>query len=205
MKIGVLGGTFDPVHRGHIGMAEAARKALGLAVVVVVPAGRPVGRPGYRVTPAARRVDMLRLAIGGRPYVKISYTEIRRPGPSYTVDTLLALRKQYGVKTGIYFILGWDSLSQLPDWREPERIIALCYLVAVPRPGYPRPDLRALEKKIPGITSKVVFIDEPHLDISATEIREKVGRGETIDRLVPAPVAVYIKKHGLYMPGRQGV
>ncbi len=200
MKVGVLGGTFDPVHLGHIGMAEEARKALGLAEVIIVPAGQPIAKSSERIiTPAAQRIEMLRLALIGKPYLKISYREIERPGPSYTVDTIDAIRKRYGGKAGIYFILGWDSLAQLADWREPARIVEMCHLVAVPRPGYSRPDLDDLEKKIPGISRKVTFIDKPSLDISATMIREKVARREAIDQLVPGLVAQYIKKHRLYV------
>jgi len=200
VKIGVLGGTFDPVHLGHVRMAEEARKALGLAEVIFVPAGQPMLKSIDRIiTPAEQRVEMLRLAIIVKPYFKISYLEIERPGPSYTVDTLEAITKSYGGGTGIYFILGWDSLAQLPDWREPGRIVAMCHLVAVPRPGYTRPDLTVLEKEIPGISPKVTFLDRPNLDISATMIRAKVARGEAIDRLVPGLVAEYIKKHRLYL------
>lgn len=199
VKIGVLGGTFDPVHLGHIGMADEARKALDLVEVIFVPAGQPVGKSARRVTPAGQRIEMLRLAIIGRPYLKISYMEIERPGPSYTVDTLDAIGKRYGGKAEIYFILGWDSLAQLPAWHEPERIAGLCTLVAVPRPGYPRPDLKALGKKIPGIAKKVIFLKNPQLDISSTTIREKTARREAIEGLVPGLVAEYIKKHRLYI------
>jgi len=205
VKIGVLGGTFDPVHLGHIGMAEEARQALGLAEVILVPAGQPVGKSSRRVTPAGQRIEMLRLAIIGRPYLKISYMEIERPGPSYTVDTLEAIRKRYSGRAEIYFILGWDSLAQLPGWHEPGRIVEMCSLVAVPRPGYPRPDLKALEKKVPGISNKVILLDKPLLDISATTIREKTARREVIDGLVPGLVAEYIKKHRLYVVEKQGV
>jgi nicotinate-nucleotide adenylyltransferase len=199
VKIGVLGGTFDPVHLGHLEMAEEARKALNLEEVIFVTAGQPVGKSGGIVTPAAQRVEMLRLALIGKSHFKISYMEIERPGPSYTVDSLAAINKRYGGKADIYFILGWDSLAQLPDWREPSRIIDMCHLVAVPRPGYPRPGVKTLEKGIPGISRKLVFLDKPNLDISATMIREKVARHEAIDRLIPGLVADYIKKHRLYL------
>jgi nicotinate-nucleotide adenylyltransferase len=199
VKVGVLGGTFDPVHLGHIGMAEEARKALDLAEVIFVPAGQPVGKLGDVVTPATQRVEMLRLALIGKPYFNISYMEIERPGPSYTVDTLDAIKKRYGGKTEIYFILGFDSLAQFTDWREPARIVAMCFLVAVPRPDYPRPDVKALGKRIAGISRKIIFLDEPNLDISATRIREKIVRREAIDQLVPGLVADYIKEHGLYL------
>jgi nicotinate-nucleotide adenylyltransferase len=205
VKIGVLGGTFDPIHLGHIEMAEEARKTLDLAEVIFVPAGQPVGKTGGSVTPATLRVEMLRLALIGRPHFKISCLEVERPGPSYTVATLDAIKQRYGGKADIYFILGWDSLAQLPDWREPVRIIAMCHLVAVPRPGYPRPAVRALEKRLPGISRKLVFLDKPNLDISATIIREKAARREAIDQLVPGLVADYIKKHRLYLQKNMGV
>jgi nicotinate-nucleotide adenylyltransferase len=202
VKIGLLGGTFDPVHLGHIEMAEEARKSLDLAEVIFVPAGQPVGKLGGNVTPATQRVEMLRLALIGKSHFKISHMEIERPGPSYTVATLHAIKQRYGGKADIYFILGYDSLAQLPGWREPARIIELCHLVAVPRPGYPRPDVKTLEKRLPGISHNLVFLDKPNLDISATIIREKVLRHEAIDRLVPGLVAEYIKKHRLYVIGK---
>jgi nicotinate-nucleotide adenylyltransferase len=182
MKIGVLGGTFDPVHLGHIMMAEEARKSLGLSEVLLVPAGQPMTRSNERITSVEHRLRMLRLAAG----------------PSFTVDTITELRRKYGGKDEIFFILGWDSLAQLPIWREPARIVKMCILVAVPRPGWPQPSLKALEKDIPGIAKRVVFLEKPRVDISATAIREKVAGGESIDHLVPGPVADYIKKHGLY-------
>jgi nicotinate-nucleotide adenylyltransferase len=199
VKIGVLGGTFDPVHRGHIGMAESAREALGLAEVLLVPAGQPTTRANQRITPGKDRLAMLRLAIEGRPGLAISSVDIERPGPTYTVDTLTALQKQHGDEAELYFILGWDSLAQLPGWREPARLIKMCRLVAVPRPGFPRPDTGLLESRLPGITRKVVFLPGPHIDISATSIKKKASRGEEIDDLVPGPVARYIKNHKLYV------
>lgn len=202
MSIGVLGGTFDPVHRGHIMMAEEAREALALAGVWLVPAGQPMSKTGQCVTSAEDRLAMVRLAAAGRPWLKVSTMEIERPGPSYTVDTIAALRTQYGHADEIYFILGWDSLEQLPTWHEPARLISLCRLAAVPRPGHPRPDMRAMEEAIPGISGKVTFLDRPCVDISASVIRDMVGRGEPVEHLVPGKVAAYIKKRGLYMkPG----
>ncbi len=197
VKIGVLGGTFDPVHRGHIVMAEEARKTLGLAEVLMVPAGQPMSKTGHCVTSPADRLAMVKLAAGERAWLKVSTMEIERPGPSYTVDTIAALKKQYGASAEIYFILGWDSLDQLPTWHEPARLVNLCRLAAVPRPGHPRPDMPALEKDIPGISGKVVFLDRPWLDISASAIRDMVSRGEPVERLVPENVAAYIKEHGL--------
>ncbi len=201
MKIGVLGGTFDPVHRAHIAVAEAARDALTLDRVLLVPAGRPMSRPDHPVAPDKDRVAMLRLAVKGKPGLEVSTIEMERPGPTYTVDSIAQLRKYYGPETGIYFILGCDSLVQLPEWKDPARLVAACRLVAVPRPGCQRPDLKKLERKIPGISKSVIFLKEPNMDVSATEIREKAERGEPIADLVPVPVADYIIKHRLYQSG----
>jgi nicotinate-nucleotide adenylyltransferase len=186
------------VHLGHIGMAEEARDALRLEKVLLVPAGRPMTKVDRAVTPAGHRIDMLRLAVKDRPGLEVSTTEIERIGPSYTVDTVNALRRRLGGGAEIYFILGRDSLSQLPEWRDPARLIRICRLVAVPRPGFPHPDMAALERVIPGISQNVIFLDKPYLDISATEIKKMVARGEKIDRLVSGPVADYIGKHKLY-------
>ncbi len=199
MKIGVFGGTFDPVHLGHIGVAEAAREALGLSEVLLVPAGQPMSKVNRPITPAEHRLNMLRLALKDKPHLFISTIETERPGPTFTIDTISSLRRQCGAKAEIYFILGWDSLAQLPEWREPARLVTMCQMVAVPRPGCPRPDLKALEHDIPGISGKVIFLEKPYIDISATAIREMVARGEPIERLVPAPVAEYIKEHKLYV------
>jgi nicotinate-nucleotide adenylyltransferase len=198
MKTGILGGTFDPVHRGHIMMAEEAKDTLDLSEVLMVPAGQPVYKGGVAVTSAEHRLAMLRLASAGKPYLRVSTIEIERPGPSYTVDTIVALREQYGTRDEIYFIIGWDSLEQFPGWREPERIISMCYLAAIPRPGWPRPDLNALEAALPGISERIVLLEKPLVDISASAIRGMAAGGKAIDHLVPGPVADYIKKHKLY-------
>ena len=108
------------------------------------------------------------------------------------------LRKQHEDDDVIYFIMGWDSLEQFDEWREPDRIISMCILVAVPRPGWPRPDVQAMEEKLPGISGRVIFLDNPRVDISASVIREMVARGESIDRIVPEPVVDYIEEHKLY-------
>jgi nicotinate-nucleotide adenylyltransferase len=198
VRIGVLGGTFDPVHLGHIMVAEEARESLDLSEIILVPAGQPLLKPARAITPAEHRIQMLHLAIGDKPYFRVSAIEIERPGPSYTVDTLAELRGQSGRENELFLILGWDSLVQLPEWREPSRIISLCCLVAVPRPRCQRPDLEALEVSIPGISQRVVLLEKPWVDISATTIREKAAQGLSLSHLVPEPVAGYIREHKLY-------
>jgi nicotinate-nucleotide adenylyltransferase len=179
-------------------IAEEARSSLGLSEVLLVPSGQPVFKTHRPVTPAEHRLQMLRLASAGRPSFRVSDMEVTRPGPSYTVDTIAELRDRYGDGGEIYFILGWDMLGRLPGWREPARLVEMCFLVAAPRPGCPRPDPQLLEASIPGITGRVVFLEKPHVDISASAIRERAARGLSLRRLVPAPVAEYIKQHKLY-------
>ena len=199
MNIGVLGGTFDPVHNGHLIVAEEAKTRLNLAEIIFVPAGQPWLKADRPISPAEHRLQMLRLALADKSYLKLSTIEIERTGPSYTVDTVAELRDKLGSEDELFFILGWDSLAELPQWREPSRLIKMCYLVAVPRPGYPRPKLKALEVIIRGLSQRVMLMKEPEIDISASAIRERVARGLSIRHLVPEPVNRYIKEHKLYI------
>lgn len=198
MKQGVLGGTFDPVHTGHLVLAEEVKKRLNLDEVLFIPAGQPCFKKGDDVTAAEKRVEMTAAAIAQKPYFRLSRVEVERSGPSYTVDTLAELKKQLAEGDELYFIMGWDNLADLPLWREPERIIKLCSLVAVPRVDCPVPDMDVLETKIPGISKRVVMLNKPEMDISASVIRERVAHGLPISHLVPEAVAAYIEKEGLY-------
>ena len=198
MNIGVLGGTFDPIHNGHLLMAEEARARLNLTVVLFVPAGQPWLKVDSPISAAEHRVQMVRLAIAGKPYFKLSTMEIERAGPTYTVDTIAELRAQLGAGDEIFFIMGRDNLSELPQWKEPSRLVEMCYLVAVPRPGSPSPNLKALEAVIPGLSQRVMLMEKPEVAISASVIRDRVVRGLSIDHLVPQSVSKYIREHGLY-------
>ena len=199
MNIGVLGGTFDPVHNGHLIVAEEVKTRLNLVEIIFVPAGQPWLKAAKPISPAEHRLQMLRLAIADKPYFKLSTIEIERTGPSYTIDTITELRDKFGSEDELFFILGWDSLAELPQWREPSRLIKMCYLVAVPRPGYPRPKLKTLEVIIRGLSQRVMLMKKPEIDISASAIRERVARGLSIRHLVPEPVNRYIKEHRLYI------
>jgi len=199
MNIGVLGGTFDPVHNGHLIVAGEVKARLNLAVVIFVPAGQPWLKADWPVTPAEHRLQMLRLALADKPDFKISTLEIERAGPSYTVDTMAELREKVSGDDELFFILGQDNLNQLPQWQEPSRLIEMCYLVAVNRPGAPRPRLKSLEKSLPGISPRVMLLDRPEVDINASAIRERVARGLSVRHLVPEPVNRYIKENGLYI------
>jgi len=164
-----------------------------------VPAGQPWLKTNNAISPAEHRVEMVRLAIADKPYFKLSTMEIERAGPTYTVDTMAELKGRLGAGDELFFILGWDSLAELPLWREPSRLIQMCRLVAVPRPGHSVPDLKKLEADIRGLSQRVILMDKPEIDISATEIRKRVARGLSISHLVPQPVEKYIKQHRLYM------
>jgi nicotinate-nucleotide adenylyltransferase len=199
MNIGVMGGTFDPIHIGHLIVAEAVRARLNLAEILFVPAGQPWLKVDSPISPAEHRVEMVRLALADKPYFKLSTMEIERAGPTYTVDTIAELKAQLGAEDELFFILGWDNLAELPRWRQPSRLIQMCRLVAVPRPGSPRPDLKALEAIIPGLSQRVALMDKPEIDISASAIRNRVAQGLSIHHLVPEPVGRYIKEHKLYL------
>jgi len=199
MNIGVLGGTFDPIHMGHLIIAEETKVRLNLDEILFMPAGLPWLRMDSPISAAEHRVQMVRLAIGDKPYFKLSTMEIERAGPSYTVDTIAELRGVLGARGELFFILGWDSLAELPKWREPSRLIKMCYLVAVPRVGYSLPDLKFMEAVIPGLAERVIMLDTPEVDITASAIRDRVAQGLSIGHLVPEPVDKYIREQGLYI------
>ncbi len=203
MNIGVLGGTFDPIHIGHLALAEEVRDRLELAEVRFVPAGQPYLKADTPILAAEHRVQMVRLAIAGKPYFSLSTMEIERAGPTYTVDTIADLKSQLGSGAELYFILGWDNLEDLPKWHEPKRLISMCRLVAVPRVGCPVPDLNSLEKAVPGLSERVVMLDKPEIDISASVIRERIARRLSIEHLVPEAVEKYIREQGLYKVKRR--
>jgi len=199
MNIGVLGGTFDPIHIGHLAVAEEVRVRLSLEEVLFMPAPHPWLKADSPISPAEHRLAMVRLALSGKPYFKLSAMEIERGGPTYTVDTIRELKARLGASAELFFILGWDNLAELPRWRQPARLIRLCCLVAVSRPGYRRPDLKDLEARVPGLSRRVTLLDKPEVDVSASDIRGRVFQGLPISHLVPEPVAEYIKQHRLYL------
>lgn len=201
VKLGVLGGTFDPVHNGHILMAERARDELGLDKVVLIPAGTPMSRHDRPVTPPGHRLMMVRRAVEGKDRLSVSVMELERPGPSYTADTLRELRRRYGDEADIYFILGSDSLALLPSWHEPGEIISLGKLAVVPRPDFPVPPDEELNTLLPGLAARVVRLNGPVGDYKATEIRDLARQKKPIDHLVPPAVADYIAAKYLYSGG----
>jgi nicotinate-nucleotide adenylyltransferase len=196
VNVGVLGGTFDPIHVGHLVVAEEARIKVGFNEVLFVPAGQPWLKLDRNITPAVHRVEMVRRAIADNPHFKLFTLEVERPGPSYTVDTLMMLRKQLGREASLFFILGRDTLAGLSLWKEPEKLVQLCRLVVAPRLG--SKDLKHLETSIPGLLDKVIQLDMPVIGISSAEIRQRIAQGLTIRYLVPVEVEKYIAEQKIY-------
>jgi nicotinate-nucleotide adenylyltransferase len=197
VKIGILGGTFDPIHIGHLVVAEEARIKVGLNEVLFVPAGQPLLKPDRNITPADHRVEMVRRAIADNPHFKLCTLEIERPGPSYTVDTLMMLREQLGSEVSLLFILGRDTLAELPSWKEPQKLVQLCRMVVAPRLG--SKDLQHLETEIPGLLDKVIQLDMPVIGISSSGIRQRIAQGLPMRYLVPTSVEKYITEQKIYL------
>ena len=193
-----MGGTFDPIHLGHLAVAEEAHNLLGLTEVRFMPAGHPYFKEQASISPAEDRVHMVELAIAGKPYFALSLLEVQRPGPSYAVDSMYKIKKDLNSDDDLFFIVGWDSLRTLHLWFEAKRLIQLCRIIAAPRPGFPRPEVALLEENLPGISRRTIVMDKPFIDISATTIRERVCQDQPIISMVPPPVAEYIREKGLY-------
>ncbi len=199
-RIGILGGTFDPPHLGHLLIAETARVALCLESVLFVPAGEPWLKSGQRITAAAHRLRMVQLATADNPDFCVSDCEVRRGGASYTVDTLRALRGAYRPETGLYFIVGSDVLDQFHRWKEPDAILDLCRLAVIERPGGPAGGIAALSEQFPdeAASGAVVSVAGPRVDFSASELRRTLAAGLSARYQIPDTVAEYIAEHGLY-------
>ena len=198
MKVGILGGTFDPVHFGHLRIAEEAQQRLNLDIILYIPAGQPWIKTNRNITPGVHRIKMLELAITHMFPFQISTCEIEHKGPSYSIDTMTIISEQIGGEGELFFILGWDSLIDMPRWKKPDELIKICYLVALTRANVCRPDLQILEKAIPGIANRTIILDMPPIDISSSDIRNRSAAGLSLKGLVPDKVAEYIVAHSLY-------
>ena len=201
MKIGVLGGSFNPIHNGHIKIARTARKTLSLDRVIFVPAKEPPHKKVRRLASASHRLKMAELALEGNSGFTVSDIELNRPDKSYTIDTIREFRRQFAKDAPIFFLIGADTISELPTWKDIDELTDLCQFVTISRKGSSKNDFDGLrdlfsEEKMGKL--KRHFIEMDPVPISATEIREKVSRRESIDGLVPRPVADYIARKGLY-------
>ena len=204
MRLGLFGGTFDPVHYGHLLLAEYCREQCRLDQVWFVPAAEPPHKQRPDLTPAGQRVEMLQLAIGGNQAFSVCTREIERGGVSYTVETLSELATEDATRQ-LFFLLGGDSLADLPHWREPARICELAMLVAVARPGSTLPDYDSLAglvstQRLEEIRSHQV--EMPQIGISSREMRGRVAAGLSIRYQTPRAVEKYIETAGLYVPSR---
>lgn len=197
-RIGVLGGTFDPPHVGHLWLATLAADKLGLHRVLLMPAGRPPHKGARRVSHAADRVLMTRLAISGDALLEVSLIEMERPGPSYTVDSLAELQASYGSGVQLVLIMAADQLAVIDTWREPDRLLELAEWAVGPRPGTSLPERRALVERFGPAARRIHLLEGPSLDVSSSEIRRRVAAGRSIRYLVPRAVEELIGDRGLY-------
>jgi nicotinate-nucleotide adenylyltransferase len=197
-SVGLIGGTFDPIHHGHLAIAEEARESLGLEEVLFVPSATPPHKPGRPVTDAADRLAMVRLAVARNPAFAVSEAEVARGGASYTVETLGELRGA-GIADP-WFVLSSEALAGFPTWREPSRILELARLAVVPRAGYEPLDADWVEARFPGQAGRVCFLSGPLLPISGSVVRRRAAAGRSVRYLVPDAVAAYIADHRLYQP-----
>ena len=195
MRIGVLGGSFDPIHLGHLKLAETAYEQADLDRVVFIPAGYQWRKADQRMAPAGERCEMVRLAIAGRPHFGLATLEVEREGPSYSDVTLEALKDEKP-DAELVFILGRDALADLPNWHAPERVLELATLAVAGRPGEGEPT--ASEALPGGLSGRVIWLDMPPVDVSATDVRQRVQAGRSLEGLVPKAVGDYIAAEKLY-------
>ena len=194
-RLGVMGGTFDPIHHGHLVTAEEARSQFSLDEVVFVPTGQPWMKADREVSPSEDRYLMTVIATSSNPYFWVSRLEIEREGPTYTVETLRSLRKDVGQSCELFFITGADAMLEIFQWKDPEEILAQAHFIAATRPGY---DIARFEKEAPTSHPHVSVMNIPALSISSSDVRRRVAAGDPIRYLVPEGVQTYIEKAGLY-------
>ena len=203
MRLGIYGGTFDPIHYGHLVLAEQCREQCQLDEVWFVPAAQPPHKLDVKISPAKARCEMIEFAIAGHPHFRLSRLELERTGPSFTVTTLEQLQAEDASRE-LFLLIGGDSLHDLPQWREPRRILELATVVAVNRGDRPLPDRSPLEQQLgPAAAARLRFVEMPGLDLSARDIRQRCGAGRSIRYIVPRAVEAYIAQNHLYSPAEK--
>ncbi len=201
MKIGIFGGTFDPIHIGHLIIAERACEELELNRLLIIPACIPPHKQEKNIVDSEHRYEMVKLATAGNTKFEVSDTELKRHGVSYSVETLRIIQAMVRVLSEYYFIIGSDMLPILHTWKEIDKLVDMCTFVVAVRPGFKKENWKKLLPSLsPEIREKVVQhpLENPLVDISSTEIRKRAADGKSIRYLVPEPVEEYIHKHGLY-------
>ncbi|MBE3572528.1 MAG: nicotinate-nucleotide adenylyltransferase [Moorella humiferrea] len=205
-RVGIMGGTFDPIHFGHLVTAEAARWEFALEKVIFVPSGRPPHKKGYAVTAAEHRYQMTVLATASNPYFEVSRCEIDREGYSYTIDTVLEFRRLYGPDAQLFFITGADAILEILTWKDVDRLLKECHFIAATRPGFQLNRPGELKPMLPVEgRHRIHLIEVPALAISSTDIRRRVQNNKPIKYLLPETVEEYIRSHGLYQSRPGGV
>ena len=222
LRLGLLGGSFNPVHNGHLAIARQTREALGLDQILFVPTSHPPHKPNGSLAPAQDRYEMVRLAISSDPTFAISDVEINRPGKSYSIDTIRLLQQTYGAQTQLFFLIGLDAFLDFPSWREPRTLLQLCRFVVLSRPGLlfrslstvpllppiPVSSLMDLDAdrisriEAPLGTQGLICLKLPPSPISASNIRSQISQGHPVANLLPPLVESYILQHHLYQEDR---
>ncbi|MCX5800552.1 MAG: nicotinate-nucleotide adenylyltransferase [Candidatus Eisenbacteria bacterium] len=192
MKIGLFGGTFDPIHVGHLMIAEEARERLGLDRVIFVPSGISPHKNRLKISSPESRLEMTRLGIDGNEHFEFSDFEVKRQSTSFTIETVSCFKNALGNEAEIFLVVGADSILEISMWKEPQRLVSACRPVVLNRPGF---DLRKLE---PWLRDRALILDGMLVGISSTDIRERVATGRSIRYLVPPSVAAYVFDHRLY-------
>lgn len=217
-RVGLLGGTFNPVHNGHLAIARQTRDALGLERVVLIPTGDPPHKPHEHLASAKDRYEMVRLAIASDPFLSISDVDVRRSGKSYSIDTVRILQAEYGIGTQLYFLIGLDAFLEFPTWRDPETLLTLCSFVILSRPGLsfqalsslpliprlPQASLvdldagRSVRLDVSVGSQSLICLRLPPSNVSASEIRARLAQGTSTANLLPPTVESYILQHHIY-------
>lgn len=199
LRIGIMGGTFDPIHFGHLVTAEAARHAFKLDQVIFVPSGRPPHKRVRRVSADDHRYLMTVLATVTNPWFEVSRVELDRPGPSYAIDTVVHFRDRYP-GTEIFFITGADAILEIVSWERRTELFDLCHFIAATRPGYPMQELESLRSALEAEEfERINPLEVPALAISSSDIRVRLNKGEPVKYLLPESVERYILKNSLYL------
>jgi nicotinate-nucleotide adenylyltransferase len=201
-RIGLMGGTFDPIHQGHLVTAETARSEFNLEKVIFVPSGQPPHKKGLKISNKEARYLMTVLATSENPYFEVSRFELDRSGESYAIETVKYFHSRMAPESALYFITGADAILEIVTWKNVEGLFDCCTFIAATRPGY---DLGALKKKLlkklsPAHLEKIIPLEVPAMAISSTDIRHKIKKGKTIKYLLPAEVESFIYKNNLYSP-----
>lgn len=195
-RIGIFGGTFDPIHLGHLIIAEELRYRLALDRILFLPAGRPPHKTDREISPNQQRLEMLEMAIADNPHFAVSTVDLKRPGLSYTADSLAVLQAEFPDRE-LYFLMGQDSLRDFPTWHEPDRIVRQARLGVALRPGVVV-DIDTIVRQVPAAAGRIKLIDVPLIQIASRLIRQRVREGRPITYQVPRAVEGYIRAHGLY-------